>query len=81
MIWKDIQNMISDKVDEMVYDIRRDPLSFLKDHGFTINDYVDMDGVIEEMVQNTDYDDLSRYDGRYDEIKVGGEYYLVFREN
>jgi len=75
------QNMISDKVDEMVYDIRRDPLSFLKDHGFTINDYVDMDGVIEEMVQNTDYDDLSRYDGRYDEIKVGGEYYLVFREN
>lgn len=75
------EEMIQDKVDDMLYNVRRDTLGFLKDYGFSVKDYVDMDGVLQEMVNNTGYEELSRYDGRYDEIKVGGVYYLVYREN
>lgn len=77
--------MIESEVDDKLYEIRRDPYDFLKNQmGYdskTIMNYVDMDGVIQDLASNSDYGDLNSYDGRYDEYKVGGVYYVVMRLN
>lgn len=79
------EEMIESEVEDRLYEIRRDPYDYLKNQmGYdskTIMNYVDMDGVIEDLASNSDYGDLNGYDGRYDEYKVGGVYYVVMRLN
>lgn len=79
------EEMIQSEVEDRLYEIRRDPYDYLKNQmGYdnkTIMNYVDMDGVIEDLSRNSDYGDLNSYDGRYDEYKIGGEYYVVMRLN
>jgi len=77
--------MIESEVEDRLYRIRRDPYNFLKNElGYeskTIMNYVDMDGLIHDLSSNSDYSDLSSYDGRYYEYKGGGESYVVMRIN
>jgi hypothetical protein len=76
--------MIQSEVEDKLYQIRRDPYDFLKDMGYdqkTILNFVDLDGVIEDLYQGGDYGDLNSYDNSYDEIKIGGDYYVVMRIN
>ena len=77
--------MIHAEVQDKLYDISRDPYDFLKNQmGYdsrTIRDYLDMDGVVQDLSSNSDYGDLNSYDGSYDEIKIGGDYYVVMRIN
>ena len=77
--------MIHAEVQDKLYDISRDPYNFLKNEmGYdsrTIRDYLDMDGVVQDLSSNSDYGDLNSYDGSYDEIKIGGDYYVVMRIN
>jgi hypothetical protein len=47
----------------------------------TILNFVDLDGVAEDLYSQGDYGDLNGYDGSYDEIKIGGDYYVVMRIN
>jgi hypothetical protein len=77
-------DMIQSEVEDKLYQIRRDPYDFLKDMGYdqkTILNFVDLDGVAEDLYQGGDYGDLNSYDGAYDEIKIGGDYYVVMRVN
>jgi len=77
-------DMIQSEVEDKLYQIRRDPYDFLKDMGYdqkTILNFVDLDGVIEDLYQGGDYGDLNSYDNSYDEIKIGGDYYVVMRIN
>lgn len=77
-------DMIQSEVEDKLYQIRRDPYDFLKDMGYdqkTILNFVDLDGVVEDLYQGGDYGDLNGYDGSYDEIKIGGDYYVVMRIN
>jgi hypothetical protein len=77
--------MIESEVQDKLYDIRQDPYDFLKNQmGYdsrSIRDYIDMDGVVEDLSRDSDYGDLNGYDGSYDEIKIGGDYYVVMRIN
>lgn len=73
------QTMIDEKVDDMVQSVRRDPLGYLKEWGFTIKDYVDSDCVTESLSSNSDYGDLNGYDGSYDTVDVDGETYYIMR--
>ena len=78
------EDMIHSEVEDKLYQIRRDPYDFLKDMGYdqkTIMSFVDLDGVAEDLYNNGDYGDLNSYDGAYDEIKIGGDYYVVMRIN
>ncbi len=77
-------DMIQSEVEDKLYEIRRNPYDFLKDMGYdqkTILNFVDLDGVIEDLYQGGDYGDLNSYDNSYDEIKIGGDYYVVMRIN
>ena len=44
------EEMIENLVQDYVSDVRRDTLRWLKDHGYEVKNFVDMDGVIDEMV-------------------------------
>jgi len=69
---------IEDKVQDMLYDVRQDPLSYLNDYGFDITDFVDVDELIEDSLN---YDGvgpaLSSYDGEVYESLINGEWYHV----
>ena len=73
------QSMIDEKVDDMVYSVKRDPLDYLKNMGFTIRDYVDTDCIYEELSRNSDYGDLNSYDGNYYTVDVDNETFYIMR--
>ena len=73
------QSMIDEKVDDMVYSVKRDPLDYLKNMGFRIRDYVDNDCIYEELSRNSDYGDLNSYDGNYDTVDVDNETFYIMR--
>ena len=73
------ESMIDERVDDMVYQVKRDPLGYLKDHGFTIKEYVDLECVQGELSRNSDYSDLNSYDNTYDTIDVDGETFYIMR--
>jgi len=73
------ESMIDEKVDDMVYQVRRDPLQYLKDYGFTIKDYVDLECIEEELSRNSDYSDINSYDNTYDTINVDNNTYYIMR--
>jgi uncharacterized coiled-coil protein SlyX len=75
------EDMIQSKVDDLVYDVKRDPVYYLKDRGLEIKEYVDKDCIIEELVRNGSVSDLNGYDGNYDTYDIGGELYYVMRIN
>ena len=76
------EEMIEEEVESRLEDIRRDPYEFLTDMGYDlkiIGNYVDLDDIARDVANNGDYGDLNSYDGRYDEYKVGHDYYIVMR--
>jgi hypothetical protein len=76
------EDMIDVEVESRLEDIRLDPYGFLKDMGYdskVIGGYVDLDEIARDAANNGDYGDLNGYDGRYDEYKIGHDYYIVMR--
>ena len=78
-------DMIDNKVYELVQNVRRNPLDYLKEMGLYHNNglenYVDMKCIKEVLAGNGDYEDLNGYDGRYDTQKVDDTWYYVMRVN
>lgn len=78
------EDMIESEVDDRVSEIRRDPLQYLKDHGYdkdTIMNYVDLKSLTQELIQNGDYGDMNSNSGDYDSVRIDGTYYIVMKTN
>lgn len=76
------EEMIEEEVESRLEDIRRDPYEFLTDMDYdskTIGNYIDLDEIARDVANDGDYGDMNGYDGRYDEYKVGHDYYIVMR--
>lgn len=73
--------MVEDKLEERLSDIRRNPLSYIKDYGLEVKNFVDEESLIEDMVNTDGYGILSSYDGSYETIEINGEDYYIFRIN
>lgn len=75
------EEMIENKVKEMVDDGLYDPVDWFKNLGYDEipEQFVDMDGVIQDLYDQGDYGDLNSYDGSYDTIEVDGKYYYIMR--
>jgi len=71
---------IQDKVEELMDEVRRDPLHYLETMGFDIDNFIDVDSIAESSV---DLDGtgpaLSAYDGSENEVKINGTWYYVYR--
>ena len=74
-------DMIENKVDELVRDVRRDPLDYLKNYGLPIKEYIDEDGLAQGLVDSDGWGIMNGYDGNYDSIDVAGETYYIMRIN
>ena len=78
------EEMIDDKVEDLVSDAKYDPYEFLKDFGYegeNLRGYVDTDCVTQYFRDNGDYGDLNGYDGAYDTENVDGEWFYIMRLN
>lgn len=78
------EDMIDNKVYDLMREVKRDPLGYLKDMGWTGRDlerFVDMKCVQEQLSSNGDYGDLNGYDGSYDTQRVDDTEYYIMRLN
>ena len=74
---EDIEQAIEDYLDD---NVRRDPADWLRDMGRDIADYVDKDDLLDALVRNGDYGDtLNAYDGTYESVRYGNDYYIIMR--
>lgn len=75
------EEMIENKVAELVRDVRRDPLDYLKNYGLPIKEYVDEDALAQGLVDSDGYGIMNGYDGQYDTEEVNGVTYYIMRIN
>jgi len=74
-------DMIENKVEELVRDVKRDPMGYLNDLGMDVKNYVDEDALAQGLVDTDGYSIMNSYDGTYDSVNVAGETYYVMRIN
>ena len=75
------EEMIEEKIESLVEEDMESPISRLKDFGVDIKDYVDTDAMAIAIADSDGWGNLNGYDGRYDDVKVNGEYFYVMRIN
>ena len=74
------EDLIEDKISELVNDVRRDPEWFLSDFGLNWNEFVDKDEFIQGVIDADGYGHtLNSYDGNADEVYVNDELFYVMR--
>lgn len=72
-----IENVVESRLDEL----RRYPMSYIKDWGLDIKNFIDEDELVEGVYQSDGFDGILRYDGNYDIVEINGVDYYVFRVN
>jgi hypothetical protein len=75
-----MHNLVEDYVNEGL----RDFIGFLEDRGFDkafIIDFIDIDGIADQVIRSDGYGYLNHYDGNDDEYKVYDTWYHVMRYN
>jgi DNA repair exonuclease SbcCD ATPase subunit len=75
------EDMIENKVAELVRDVRRDPLDYLKNLGLDIKEYIDEDELAQGLVDSDGWGIMNSYDGQYDSEEVNGVTYYIMRTN
>ncbi len=73
------EDMIEEKIDEMVSDKMSDPKGSLSEFGMDISEYVDMDSLAKGLVESDGYQILASYDGSYDTEYINNEHYYIMR--
>ena len=74
------EELIEDKVDELVSDVRRDPEDFMETFGLSWSNYVDKDEFLEGVIDADGYGHtINSYDGNADEVYVNDELFYVMR--
>ena len=73
-------DLIDDKVQELVSDVRRDPESFMNDYGLDWEHYIDKDEFIQDVIDTDGYGHtINSYDGSADEITIQDQLFYVMR--
>ena len=75
------EDMIENKVNELVRDVRRDPLDYLKNYGLDIKEYIDEDELAQGLADSEGWGFMNGYDGQYDSEEVNGVTYYIMRIN
>jgi hypothetical protein len=75
------EEMIENKVYELVRDVRRDPLDYLKNYGLSIKEYIDEDALAQGLVDSDGWGVMNGYNGQYDSEEVNGITYYIMRTN
>ena len=74
------EELIEDKVDELVSDARRDPEGFMETFGLSWSHYVDKDEFIQGVIDADGYGHtINSYNGNADEVYVNDDLFYVMR--
>jgi DNA repair exonuclease SbcCD ATPase subunit len=73
------EEMVENKVAELVRDVRRDPLDYLKNYGLDFKEYIDEDALAQGLVDSDGWGVMNSYDGDYDSEEVNGVTYYIMR--
>lgn len=73
------QDMIDEKVEDLVADVKNDPESFMNEFGLEWENYIDKDAFIEGVIESDGYGIVNSYDGNYDEEYVNDILFYVMR--
>jgi hypothetical protein len=72
--------LIEDKVEELLSDVKYDPESFISDFGLNWNEFIDKDEFIQGVIDADGYGHtINSYDGSADEVYVNDELFYVMR--
>ena len=72
-----IEYKIADTVDYYVSNYKE----YLSNMGSDISDYLDKDSLVQYLIDNEDYGQMSSYDNEYDTIRFNQRDYYIFRHN
>ncbi len=73
------QDIIDEKVEDLVADVKNDPESFMNEFGLEWENYIDKDAFIEGVIESDGYGIVNSYDGNYDEEYVNDILFYVMR--
>jgi hypothetical protein len=73
------QDMIDEKVEELVKDVKYDPESFMSEFGLEWEEYIDKDEFIQGVIDTDGYGIVNSYDGNVDEVYVNNTLFYVMR--
>jgi hypothetical protein len=73
------QELIDEKVEELVGDVKDDPRWFMDEFGLDITEYIDKERFIEGVIDSDGYGVMNSYDGNYDELYVQDILFYVMR--
>lgn len=73
------QDLIDEKVEELLGDVRNDPEHFMNEFGLNWEDYINRDEFIEGVIDADGYGIVNTYDGNYDEVRVNDILFYVMR--
>ena len=72
-----IEYKIADTVDYYVSNYKE----YLSNMGSDVSDYLDKDSLVQYLIDNEDYGQMSSYDNSYDTIRFNEREYYIFRHN
>jgi len=75
------EEAVQDKIDDTVEYYMRNKDEFFGNMGYSMKDYLDKDSLVEYLVNNEDYGQMSSYDSSYDTEKFNDVVYYIFRHN
>ena len=74
-------DLINEKIDDLVSDYVNNPLSFIREFGYNLNDFIDIDELAKGIVDTDGVEVMSGYDGNVYEETYLNEDYSIFRHN
>ena len=75
------EEAVQDKIDDTVEYYMRNKDEFFGNMGYSMKDYLDKDSLVEYLVNNEDYGQMSSYDSSYDAERFNDKLYYIFRHN
>jgi len=73
------QNLIDDKVEDLVSDVRYNVSWFMEEFGLNVEDYINKDEFIQGVIDADGYGIINGYDGSYDTVYVQDILFYVMR--
>lgn len=73
------QEMVDNVVEDKVNEVLRDPISFIREFGLDIKNFINEEDLAEALVESDGWGVMNGYDGNYDSESVNNETYYVMR--
>lgn len=73
------QDMIDNKVDSMLRDVKRNLTSYMSDFGLDVAEYIDTDDLAQGLVDADGWGMMNGYDGTYDDVVINNTIYYIMR--